>query len=379
MTITLNTKTDLTYEEIYEGYANGKSRLPKILKEIEAGTGNFATLANAAGIDILRRRTIGGNSTNVSQIGQTAPSDPVAKLISVAHYNSLIANYDGDSNAASFSTPPSRKYTDIDVRGLTKEPFDLIDLVAGTNNSEQVRGSGDGLSPRAAKLAADGSRVVIRDVTQVIVSDTQAFDVRALSGDRIGGGGNTGEVHGVDVGIQELVDVRSEAIAIGLTGSSFDMTGDPAMSVDIDNQGAADVSFPSEVLDDSRIIELANASMVAGGQQDGSKRGAYTKFSAQMAIRSQDLGGEVDITEANTVLGLGTQTVVGATVGSAALAATAQEVIDLGSASVDRLTQIRYGTFQFGTLRVFTSINDAAPVAIVLHPDLLSDLISNNP
>ncbi len=36
-TITLNAREDLTYEEIYEGYANGKSRLPKIIKQIEEG------------------------------------------------------------------------------------------------------------------------------------------------------------------------------------------------------------------------------------------------------------------------------------------------------------------------------------------------------
>ena len=374
-TLTLNAKTDLTYEEIYEGYANGKSRLPKILKEIEAGTGPFSVLANAAGIDILRRRTVGGNSTDVSQIGQTDPSDPVAKLIGITHYNSLIANYDGSSNDSAFSTPPSRKYTNVDVRGLTKEPFDLLDLVAGINFSEQVKNAGDGRVGRAAKLRADGSRVVVRDITQIITSDTQDFDTRAFQGDRIGGGGNTGEVHGVDVGIQELVDVKSEALVIGNTGVSFNMATDGAMTVNVDGQGANDIGWPAEVLDDLRIIEIANAE----ANIDRSKRGAFTKFGRQMAIRSQDLGGSVVVSEPETVLGLTNQTVTGATVGSASVGSTAQESILLGSASVDRLTQIRYGTFQFGTLRVFTSINDTSAVAIVLHPDLLSDLISNQP
>jgi hypothetical protein len=98
----------------------------------------------------------------------------------------------------------------------------------------------------------------------------------------------------------------------------------------------------------------------------------------QIAIRSQTLGGEVDITEASTELGLGIQTVNGATVGSAGL--TGEEtVIELDASAVDRLTNIRYGTYQFGTLRVYSSINDASPVAYFVHPDFMDDLVANNP
>ena len=159
-TVTLNAREDLTYEEIYEGYANGKSRLPKILKQIEAGVGTFSTLAESTGVDILRRRTVGGNSTNVTNIGQTASSDPVAKLISFDRYSTLIANYNGIDGV--YETPPGRRHTDIDVRGLTKEPFDLLDMVAGVNFSEQVKNAGDGKVGRAAKLTEDGSRSLVR-------------------------------------------------------------------------------------------------------------------------------------------------------------------------------------------------------------------------
>ncbi len=51
-TLTFNARVDLTYEEIYEGYANGKSRLPKLIKQIEAGEN---VLAESTGVDILRR------------------------------------------------------------------------------------------------------------------------------------------------------------------------------------------------------------------------------------------------------------------------------------------------------------------------------------
>jgi len=373
-TRTINARTDLTYEEIYDGHANGKSRLPKILKDIVEDRDPFASLAEGSGIDIKRRRTSGGNSQNASNVGVTVTdSDIVAKLISWTRFNSLLSNYDGINPV--YNTPPSQNFTDIDVRGLIKEPFDLLDQVSGVNRAYQTKNAGDGLVGRAAKLKEDGSRSSVRDITQIIVSDTQNFNVREFNNDRIGSGGITGEVHGVDVGIQDLVDVKSEALVIGNTGESFDFSSDEELAADIDNQGGATAEFGDGTLSVERTLLQGNAQF----DLDRSKRSAlYQRFS-QVALRSQDLGGEVDITDGNTPLGLGATVVVGATVGSASIAATGQEVINLGAASVDRLTNIRYGTFQFGTVRVFNSINDSNPVAVVVHPDLLADLIRNQP
>jgi len=369
---TLNARTDLTYEEIYEGYANGKSRLPKILKDIQENREPFASLANGAGVDIKRRRTGGGNSTKVSNIGITT-SNPVAKLISYARYSSLIANYAGAE--AAFSTPPSRKYTDIDVNGFAKEPFDLIDFVAGVNNSQQTKNAGRGLVGRAAKLRADGSLSVVRDITQEIVAETQNFDVRALNNDRIGGGGATGEVHGVDLNLPDLIDVRSEAMLVGVTGESFDFATDEDLGVNVDGLGGATLEFGGGVLSAARALLVGNSQII----QDKAKRQALAQKGSQVVLRSQDLGGTIDVTEANTVLGFAVEGATGATLGSASVSPTGSELVELDAASIDRLTNIRYGTFQFGVVRILNSINDTNPVAVVLHPDLLSDLIRNNP
>jgi hypothetical protein len=360
---TLNAKTDLTYEEVYEGHANGKSRLPKILKDVQAaGASAVKTLADTTGIDILRRRTGGGNSTDVSGIGVSVV-DPVASLISATNYDALLLAY------TPLGSQPSQNFIDVDVHGVVKNPFDLIDFVSGIDNADTSLSSGNKLATRAAKLIDTGSNQVIRNFTEVTSEDR--IDVRARFGDRVGGGGATGEVHGVDLGIPELVDVASEAIAVGITGTSFNMAGDVGMAADIDNQGATVVTYPSAVQTDAQVIATTNAALIL----DPGQRTSAFKLGAQIALRSQDLGGEVDITEGNTVLGLGIQTVVGATVGSAGLTGE-NSVIDLGADALNRLTNIRYGTYQFGTLRIFNSINDAAPVAYVLHPDLLADLIT---
>lgn len=361
MTITINAKTDLTYEEIYEGHANGKSRLPKILKEVEANTGVFGALANSdAGIDILRRRTGGGNSTDVSGIGVSV-ADPVASLISAANYDTLKAAYT--------DTVPSEHFIDADVRGVTKNPFDLIDFVSGVDNSEQLQGSGDALATRAAKLKAQGSNVVVRDFTEKIKASDQSYDVLVKFGDRIGGGGATGEIHGVDQGIAGLIATDSQAIAIGATGESFDMSNDTTLGVDMDNEGVDSVVYPASTLTKAEVIAETNRQLSAG---------EAVNIGAQIALRSSGLGaaGEVDVTEESTELGFGVATAVGATVGASTLSSN-DTVIDLDDTAVDTRTRIKYGTFQFGVLRVFTSINDASPVAYILHPDFLSDLVND--
>lgn len=363
---TLNAKTDLTYEEVYEGHANGKSRLPKILKEVQdAGESANKTLADTTGINILRRRTGGGNAENVTGLGLFV-ADPVAILISATRYDALIAGYQP------LGAQPSQNFIDADVRGVTKNPFDLLDQVSGIDNSDQVEGSGNKLSTRAAKLKDEGSNQVIRNFTEITSEDR--IDVRAKFGDRVGGGGATGEVHGVDLGIQDLIKADSEAIAIGNTGASFDMSNDTGMTADIDNRGLAVITYPSAVQTDAQVIATTNAQLNL--DRSLGKRDSAFKFGAQIALRSQDLGGEVDISEANTELGLGVQVVAGATVGSAGLTGE-NTVIDLGAAALNRLTNIVYGTYQFGTLRMFNSINDASPVAYIVHPDLLSDLVNN--
>ena len=373
---TLNGKTDLTYEEIYEGYANGKSRLPMILKDIQENREPFAAIANGAGIDIKRRRTGGGNATNVSGLGKTV-SNPVAKLVSYSRYTDLITNY--SNPVAAFDSPPSRKYIDIDVNGFAKEPFDLLDFISGINNAEQVKNAGRGLVGRAAKFQEVGSRSLIRNITQEIIPETQDFDVRALNNDRIGGGGSTGEAHGADLGLSDLVDVKSEALIVGVTGESFDFAADSDLTTNIDGLGGAIVDFGSGVLSAERAVLVGNSQL----NLERSQRDALFLKGGQIALRSQDLGGTIEITEANTVLGFPGATaeniIVGATLASASVAPTGSAAIELGADSVDRLTNIRYGTFQFATARIFNSINDANPVAVVLHPDLLSDLIRNNP
>jgi hypothetical protein len=210
--VTLNAKTDLTYEEVYEGHANGKSRLPKILKDIQAADVSPAqTLADTTGIEILRRRTGGGNSTNVANVGVSV-ADPVAMLISATNYDALLAGYDVAGGQ------PSQNFIDVDVHGVVKNPFDLIDFVSGIDNAGTTLSSGNQLATRAAKLEDTGSLQVTRNFTEFIPPSTAAgYDMRAKYGDRIGGGGATGEVHGVDQGIPGLITTDGQAILIGAT------------------------------------------------------------------------------------------------------------------------------------------------------------------
>ena len=195
-TRTLNARTDLTYEEIYEGHANGRSRLSKMVKQIENGE---LALAESTGIDIKRRRTVGGSSVNVDGIGQT-DTRVIAKLISAARFDALISGYVGHD---SFLTPPSYRVQTVDVLGVTKETFDLLDEVAGTNFAEQVKNAAsevNDLTGREVKVRTFGSGVVVREIrTTVPTGATADIDVTDyFSNDRIGLGGATGELHGVD-------------------------------------------------------------------------------------------------------------------------------------------------------------------------------------
>jgi len=394
-TRTINAKTDLTYEEIYEGFANGKSRLPTILKDIAAGTGPYATLAAAEGVDIFRRRTAGGTSetassggvfncvlTNAVGVGLASTADAVAKLVTFAHYDSLVTNYDGGDVGDTFNTPPSRKEVDVEVGALIKEPFELLDLVAGVNNSEQTEGSGGFLSTRAAKLLDDGSGQKVRIVTETITDTTQDFDVRERFGDRIGGYGETGAVHGVDQNIPDLIDVRSRSMILGDAVSlPEDMSGDTNMSFEEDGGTTASIVYPSATLSIDDIIATTNAQAAADGAVPVGGIGPMTRHRGNIAVRAEELGVPIEITEQNTVLGLSAVTVAEITLASASLGETGPtgtNLINLSDASVDRLTILKWGTYQFGTLRVFNSINDTTPVAVVLHPDYLSDLIANN-
>lgn len=372
-TQTLNALADLTYEEIYEGYANGKSRLPKILRDIVAGSNAWATLAGSTGVPILRRRTGGGNATNVTGIGITN-STRVATLISTARYAALLAGYNGPDP---YDTPPSQNFIDIDVRGLTKNPFDLIDMVAGVNYAVQTKGSGDKGATREVKVSERGSASVIRDITQVIDDVTVDFDVRTLYNDRIGDGGESGAVHGVDQGIVGLIEAASEAV-IAATGyaASYDLTSDDEMVGQIDNSGGGTAQFIAGVNTVDQVLSQLNTTLKP---HSGKRDVAYFEGDT-LKIRSQNVVGtvEVDITEACSPLDLEIENVVGATLGGATLSATGQEIIELTTGSIDRLTNIRYGTYQFGTVRVYNSINDASPVAYILHPDLFDDMVTWN-
>lgn len=374
MTITINSRNNLTYEEIYESYANGKSRLPKVLKDIEAGvaSGNpesFTGKANSDGVEIKRRRTGGGNAENTAGLGLTS-QPTIARLLSAARFDALISGYSPSGGQ------PSQNYIDADVRGVTKNPFDLIDFVSGILNSDQLKGSGNALATRAAKLKSDGSNQVVRNFTEAIQASDVNYDVRAKFGDRIGGGGATGEVHGEDVNIPDLIATDAQALVIGATaGTGYGMNLDTTLGVDVDNSGVDSVVYPAATLTVDEVAAETNPQLSSG------EAGAAAPGGAQIALRSSELGaaGEVDVTEANTVLGFPVATAVGSTVGNAGLDAD-NTVIDLtGGTFTNVQVNIRYGTYQFGTLRVFTSINDAEPVAYILHPDLVDDLIANNP
>lgn len=362
MTITINAKTDLTYEEIYEGHANGKSRLPKVLKQVEDGTN---ALAETTGVDILRRRTGGGNSTDVSGIGVSV-TDPVAKLISAARYDALLSGYSPSGGE------PSQNLIDSDVRGVTKNPFDLLDFVSGDLNSDQLKGSGDALATRAAKLKDVGSNQVVREFTEIV---TGSINVRDRFGDRVGGGGETGAVHGEDQNIPGIsTNTGSQAKVVGtVDGSSgFDFDGnDVTLGVDMDNVGADAVVYAS-----ADGVSLNDAAAETDAQLSA---GAAFVKGDNVVLRSDLIGadGEVDVTEANTVLGFAASgAVVGQTAGAYPLLVD-DTVIGITGPAQDVKNHIQYGTYQFGTLRIFTSINDAEPVAYVLHPDLLDDLIAN--
>lgn len=366
MTITINSRENLTYEEIYEGYQNGKSRLPKTLKDIEAGTGSndpqsMTAKANLNGVEIKRRRTGGGNASNTTGLGLSG-QPTIARLISKARYDALLAAY------SPLGAQPSQNFIDSDVRGVTKNPFDLIDFVSGIDNADQLQGSGNALATRAAKLRAQGSNVVVRDFTEYIDPATSAgYDMRAKFGDRVGGGGATGEVHGEDQGIPGLIATDGQAISIGATAvTGYGLAGDTVLKLDVDNQGDETVNFTPATLQLGEVVQEINEQITTG---EAGRAGTD-----QIAVRSDALGaaGEVDVTTVNAVLALAPTTAVGATVGSASLATDDTEIV-LGASGVDM--NIRYGTYQFGTLRIFTSINDAEPVAYVLHPDLLDDLI----
>lgn len=196
-TRTLSARTDLTYEEIYEGYASGKSRLPKMIKQIENGA---LALAETTGIDIKRRRTKGANANyNASLAGQTN-TVVVAKLVSADRLEDLLLNYVGPD--ADFVTPPSYFLQEVDVRGLVKDTADLIDQVAGVNYSNQTKNAAGQLTGRAAKLKEKGTGATVRQITTLALAVTGAtadIDVRDYyAHDRVGGGGATGEVHGID-------------------------------------------------------------------------------------------------------------------------------------------------------------------------------------
>jgi hypothetical protein len=368
MTITINSRENLTYEEIYEGYQNGKSRLPKTLKDIEAGVGandsdSMTAKANASGVEIKRRRTGGGNASDTTGLGLSG-QPTVARLLSKARYDELLAAY------SPLGAQPSQNFIDADVRGVCKNPFDLIDFVSGIDNADQLRGSGNALATRAAKLKALGSNVVIRDFTEIVPAN---IDVRAKFGDRVGGGGATGEVHGVDQGIPGIQsDTASQAKIVGTGDGSSDFAMGPDTTLGLDlGESSQDIVYTNGTLTLDEAAQETNAGIVDNG--NGNTASAIVKGD-NVVLHGDEIGQQIEVTEANTVLGFATQVVLGQTAGAYGLASDDTE-ITVPAAATDVKNRIAYGTYQFGTLRIFTSINDAEPVAYVLHPDLLDDLV----
>lgn len=394
-TLTLNAKTDLTYEEIYEGYANGKSRLPKIIKDIE--NGNIA-LAESTGVNILRRRTVGGNATNVTNLGRTN-TDVIAKLISAARWTSLIAGYVGPG--AGFVTPPSFNMQTVNVRQVTKEPFDLIDQVAGINFAVQEGGAATETNPltgREAKIQELGTGVRIRGIdTRAPVGATADIDVRDFfSNDRIGGGGATGEVHGVDQGISEVIRADSEGRAVGNTAAPFDLTSATALNFKLGATASPEVTVVFEARADFTLQEVCNDINAAVAAAQAANPGApefdgipvndqvciIVDGTLELHSRNRGLVGESGllITGDNAVLGF----VAADNVASGATAGDVdqvfeQTVVDLDPTASATRTTLRYGTAQFGVLRIVGTTNGlvaATPSAFIVHPDFLEDLIN---
>jgi hypothetical protein len=138
--------------------------------------------------------------------------------------------------------------------------------------------------------------------------------------------------------------------------------------VDVDNAGIDAVTYTSAVQTRAEVIAETN-SQIASGEA--------SSLGTQIVLRSTLLGtaGEIDVSEANTELDFTAVTTVGATAGQSSTGTTGDFTISLDDTAVDTVTHIRYGTYQFGTLRVFTSINDTDPVAYIIHPDLMDDLV----
>ncbi len=403
--VTFTAKTDLTYEEIYEGYANGKSRLPKIIKDIE--NGNIA-LAETTGVSILRRRTQGGNAQTPGNVGQDNTT-AIAKLISSDRWDALIAAYTGSGD---FVTPPSYNLQSVDVRAVIKNPFDLIDQVAGINYANQTGGGAsekNTLSGREAKIQDKGTGVRIREIdARAPAGATADIDVRDFfANDRIGGGGWTGEVHASDDeggGVSDSVLVAdSEGRAVGNTagqgsGTDFDLTSATALNFKMGATGETEIAVVFEakntwLIDDVRkqinaAVAAAQLANPAATEFDGIPvnddvcvivSGALELHSRKRGLQGGADQSGIEITVDNTELGFasGDDVLRGATVGDIQ-DTFAQVVVDLASAASACRTTLRYGTAQFGVLQVIGTTNGlVTPTAsaYIVHPDFLADLI----
>lgn len=392
-TLTINAKTDLTYEEIYEGYANGKSRLPKIIKDIEDGN---VALAESTGVNILRRRTQGGDSTNVTNIGQT-DTNVVAKLISAARWTSLIAAYTGPG--AGFVTPPSFNMQTVNVRAVVKNPFDLIDQVAGVNNANQTSGAASNtLTGREAKLQELGTGVRTRNIDfRAPDGATADIDVRDyFANDRIGGGGATGEVHGVDLSIPEVIKADSEGRAIGASAATYDLTSATALNFKLGATLSPEVTvvFEAAILTKQEVVNAINAAVAAAQiANPGAVEFTGEPVNDDVCIvvaggplelhsRNRGLNGESGllITNDNATLGFASadNVAAGATAGQVD-GTFEQTIVDLDTLASACRTSLKYGTTQFGVLRIVGTTNGlvaATPSAFIVHPDFLEDLIN---
>ena len=395
--VTYTAKTDLTYEEIYEGYANGKSRLPKIIKDIE--NGNVA-LAETTGVSILRRRTEGGNAQTPGNVGQDSTT-VVAKLISAARWDSLIAGYSGSGE---FVTPPSYNLQTVNVRAVVKEPFDLIDQVAGINYAQQGSGAAANTETgREAKIQEKGTGVRVREIDfRAPAGATADVDVRDyFANDRIGGGGATGEVHGVDQGISEVLVADSEGRAVGITAGAFPVsltagsigmtfalgaTGETEIEVTFDVGSHTAAEIASTINDAVAVAQIRNsdADEFRGVPVDDPVavviNGTLELHSRKRGLQGEDTDGSgIQIINDNTPLGLTSADDVlrGATVGDVD-GTFEQTIIDLASEASACRTTVRYGTAQFGALQVVGTTNGlvaATASAYIVHPDFLEDLI----
>jgi hypothetical protein len=282
----------------------------------------------------------------------------------------------------------------------------LIDQVAGVNYAQQVPGAASEtreLSGREAKIQELGTGVRVREIDfRAPAGATADVDVRDyFANDRIGGGGATGEVHGVDQSIPEVLVADSEGRAVGNTAAPFALSGATFLEFVLGATGETTIGVEFEARDDYTLEEVCqtiNAAVEAAQIANADDPVFYgvpvndpvcivgAGGALELHSRPRGLAGGaadisgIEITSDNAVLGFTSADDVlrGATVGDVD-GIFEQTVIDLDPTASATRTTVRYATAQFGALQIVGTTNGlvaATASAYIVHPDFLEDLIA---